>query len=270
MAPSGEVGGLALAHQGDGRPPPLRPRRSPCWASERRRLRGDGLLRSPTSSCNSEERAALFPIPFPHDPIGGKREAPLGSDVELVAIGGSADTAGREELGENVGDVAGAHAGDIAQLALGEGRFAVGQDLLDTLQGGGLDRSGRLSWVAVDDGERERRWIGAKGEVQPSWPGAARCSMARCRLGPVGADRGWSRPRRASSEDRAGPGRRECAGRSFAGGARARWRRRTRATVRAARRAARRRRRRSSRRWRAGAPADRAPEGAGGSAREFS
>jgi hypothetical protein len=33
----------ALVHQGDGRHPPLRHRRSPEWASERRWLRGDGF-----------------------------------------------------------------------------------------------------------------------------------------------------------------------------------------------------------------------------------
>jgi len=156
---------LALAHQGDGRPPPLRRVARPVGRASDGGSGGMGFGDPDQVAIVKKKRC--FPFPFPHDPIGGKREAPLGSGVESVALGGSADAAGREELGENVADVAGAHAGDIAQLALGEGRFAVGQDLLDTLQGGGLDRSGRLSWVAVDDSERERRWICAKGEAQP-------------------------------------------------------------------------------------------------------
>jgi hypothetical protein len=49
---------------------PTTPRRSPRWASERRRLREDGL-----PPHQLKRMVACFPFPFPHDPIGGKREA---------------------------------------------------------------------------------------------------------------------------------------------------------------------------------------------------
>jgi hypothetical protein len=63
--------------------------------------------------------------------------------------------------------VAGAHAGDMAQLALSEGSGALSQDLFDALQSGWLDPIGGLSRFAVDEGKREHGWIGAEHELQP-------------------------------------------------------------------------------------------------------
>ena len=108
-----------------------------------------------------QQRVACFPFPFPHDPIGGKRETPLGSGIAPVAFSASADAAGGEELGEDIGDVAGAHPGDIAELALGEGSCAVGQNLFDALKRGGLDPITGPNRVVLDDGESEGRWIRA-------------------------------------------------------------------------------------------------------------
>ena len=60
----------AQAHQGDGPPSPLRRRRAGALASERRRLRGDGFERAPTSKrgcCSGRFAGELAPREWSFD-----------------------------------------------------------------------------------------------------------------------------------------------------------------------------------------------------------
>jgi hypothetical protein len=76
--------------------------------------------------------------------------------VDPITVVGSDDAAGGDELSQDFSHVAGAHAYGLAQLALRERGFGLGEDLFDALPGGRLDqlRRGRLR---VHDLQRERR-----------------------------------------------------------------------------------------------------------------
>src|SRR5215469_11257038 len=86
------------------------------------------------------------------------------SVVDAIPIRGSSDAAGSNELSQDFSDVAGADARGVAQLALRERGFSLGENLFDALPGG---RLGRLGFGRLPiELESEGRWVGFERELQ--------------------------------------------------------------------------------------------------------
>ena len=91
--------------------------------------------------------------------------APQGSTVDAIAVRRSSDAAGRDELCQNLSDVAGAHARGVAQSALRQRCFRLSENLFDALPSrwlGGLGLCGLLVYQL----ESKRGRVGLECELQ--------------------------------------------------------------------------------------------------------
>ena len=75
----------------------------------------------------------MFPVSVSARSYRDGKQETAASRLKPIALRRAADAAIGHQSSEDIGDVAGAHAGGIAQLPLRNGRCGFRQDLLDTL-----------------------------------------------------------------------------------------------------------------------------------------